>query len=330
MNGRTIDAEKDFQAAIGHAEGSQPLSLPPAYRSALASALIDLSEILALKSQYTEARNAADRAVELLRPLAGSIASSEFTTRDQWLLSMALTDRGTASQETGDRGIATHDFDEAERVAASIAQDDEIFNDAQDQIACIAIRRGELLKKDPAKLVESEKNFDQASGILASLIENHKLIPHYREEMAVTLCGRADVRLAMSRIPDAQSDCQAALGHLDRLIGEQTQKGAPENPQYLSLAGQVLALQSRIHFLQGRASESRKTHAQAVEKLSRAILLDPARQEDKAGSNRSRSARLSRKSDASASDDNNSPSRATREDRLLLGLGRHRSCGLHE
>ena len=86
------------------------------------------------------------------------------------------------------------------------------------------------MSTDLSKLAESEKNYEQASRILARLIKDHKLIPHYREEMAVTLCGRAAVRLAMTRIPDAQRDCEAALDHLAWLIGEQTRKGAPENP----------------------------------------------------------------------------------------------------
>ncbi len=97
----------------------------------------------------------------------------------------------------------------------------------------------------------------------------------------MTLCGRAAVRGAMNRIPDAQRDCEAALDHLTWLIGEQTRKGAPENPEYLSLLGQVLDRQSRIHFLGGRSPEGRSTRAQAVEKLSRAIQLDPARAADK-------------------------------------------------
>ena len=97
----------------------------------------------------------------------------------------------------------------------------------------------------------------------------------------MTLCGRAAVRFAMTRIPDAERDCEAALEHLTGLITERTRKGAPENPQYLSLLGQVLNLQSRIHFLRGRSPEGRRTHAEAVEKLSRAIELDPARAADK-------------------------------------------------
>ena len=97
----------------------------------------------------------------------------------------------------------------------------------------------------------------------------------------MTLCGRAAVRVAMARIPDAQRDCEAALDHLAWLIEEQTRKGAPENPQYLSLLGQVLDQQRRIHSLEGRTPEGQSTHSQAVEKLSRAIQLDPARAADK-------------------------------------------------
>ena len=84
---------------------------------------------------------------------------------------------------------------------------------------------GNSVITDLSKLPESEKNYEQAYQTLTRLITNHKLIPHYREEMAVTLCGRAGVRLAMARIPDAQRDCEAALDHLAWLIGEQTRDG---------------------------------------------------------------------------------------------------------
>ncbi len=45
---------------------------------------------------------------------------------------MALTDRGVASKEAGDRDRATQDFDEAAQVAGSVAEDDEIYDDSQD------------------------------------------------------------------------------------------------------------------------------------------------------------------------------------------------------
>jgi tetratricopeptide (TPR) repeat protein len=243
----------------------------------MASALTDLSEILVLKCQHAEARTAADQAVDLLSPATGS----GFRTRDRWLLALALTDRAVASREAGDRDLAARDFDEAARVAGSVAEDDEIYDDSQFQLACIANGRGELLSTDPKALPESEKAYEQAAQVLTRLIGKYKLAPHFREEMTVTLCGRAAVRGAMARIPDAQRDCEAALDHLTWLIAEQTHKGAPENPQYLSLLGQVLDQQSRIHFLQGRSPEGQSTHSQAVEKLSRAIQLDPARAADK-------------------------------------------------
>ena len=57
MNGRTIDAENDFQAAISHADKLRSAPLSPDYRRAMASALINLSEILVLKCQHAEAHD---------------------------------------------------------------------------------------------------------------------------------------------------------------------------------------------------------------------------------------------------------------------------------
>jgi eukaryotic-like serine/threonine-protein kinase len=282
MNGRTIDAENDFRAAIGHADKLPSAPSSPTYRRGMGAALINLSEVLVLKCEHTAAHAAADRAVELFGPLGAPDAGGDGTTNDRWLLSMALTDRGVASREAGDRVKAGQDFDEAARVAGSVPQDDEVYDDAQFQLSCAANERGELLSLDVSKLAESEKNYEQAAQILTRLIDNHKLTPHYRQRMAMTLCGRAAVRLAMNKIADAEHDCETAREHLAGLIGEQTQKGAPENPDYLSVLGQVLDLQSRIHFVRGRLPEGRSTHTQAIEKLSRAIELDPARTADKA------------------------------------------------
>jgi serine/threonine-protein kinase len=275
--GRTIDAENDLRAAIHHAAklGSAPFS--PDYRRAMGSALIDLSEVLVLKCRHAEAQSAADQAVDLLSPASGS----GFTTRDRWLLALALTDRAVASRETGDRDSAARDFDEAARNAGSVTEDNEIYDDCQFQLACIANGRGELLSTDQKALPASEKNFEQAAQVLTRLIGKYKLAPHFREELTVTLCGRAAVRIALARIPEAQHDCEAALDHLAWLIEEQSRKSAPENPQYLSLWGQVLDQQGRIHSLQGRSAEGRIAHSLAVEKLSRAIQLDPARAADK-------------------------------------------------
>jgi eukaryotic-like serine/threonine-protein kinase len=282
MNGRTIDAEMDYRAAIGHADKLRSVPISPDYRRAMASALINFSEVTVLMGQHSAAQTAADQAVDLLRPLASPAVPSDRTTRDRWLLSMALTDRGVASKEAGDRDQAAHDFDEAAQVAGSVPPSDEIYDDSQDQLACIANHRGELLSADRSKLPESEKAYEQADQILSVLTNKHKVMPLYREQMAATLCGRAAVRLASNRVADSRRDCEAAQGHVTWLIAEQARKGAPENPQYLSLLGQVLIQHSRIHFLQGRMPEGRSTRVEAVERLSRAIELDPARVADKA------------------------------------------------
>jgi serine/threonine protein kinase len=281
MNGRTLDAEKDLRAAIEHADQLMSTPLASSSGRVKASALINLCEILILKGQFTDARAAADGAVDLLRPLAAD-ARSDSASNDRWLLSMALMDRGVAAGEAGERDRATGDFEEASRVAGSVARDDEVYDDAQFQLACIANRRGELASKEASTRAESERCYDEASRILDRLIKDHGQIPHYREEMAATLCGRAAVRLATDRIGEAERDCAAALEHLSWLIGEQTRRGGPENPEYLSLLGRVFARQSQIHFRQGRLTDGRNAQVEAVDKLSQAIHLDSARAADRA------------------------------------------------
>jgi serine/threonine-protein kinase len=281
MNGRTIDAESDFHAAIGAADKMPSAPNSANYRRGMGPALTNLSELLVLKNQHSEAYAAANRAVELLKPLAAPDAGSDTTTRDRWLLALALTDRGVTLRETGQRDRAARDFDEAARILGAVAQDDEEYDDCQFQLAAIANERGELLSTDPRALGEAVQSYEHAAQILKRLIDNHKVIPHYREEMARALCGRAAVDIAMNRIPDAERDCKAALDHLDWLTGEQTRKGAPVNPEYLSLLGQVLDHESRIYFLLGQATEGQSHHARAIEKLGRAIELDPARAADK-------------------------------------------------
>jgi serine/threonine-protein kinase len=281
MNGRTVDAEKDFRTAIGHADKLLSLPNSASYQRTKASALINLSEILVLKGQHAEGRNAADQAVGLLKSLAGATTRTDLN-RDRWLLCLALADRGAASKEAGDHDAAHQDFDEAEEVAGQVPREDEVYDDAQFQLACVSNQRGELLGKDPSRLPESVKSYQRASQILERLIKDHTLIPHHREEMAVTFSGRAAIRLAMGLIPDAQRDCKAALDHLAGLIEEQARKGAPENPQYLSLLGRTLAIQGRIHLRQGRVAEGRKALAEAEEKLDRAIQVDPGRGMDRA------------------------------------------------
>ena len=277
MSGRTLEAEADFRAAIGQADKLGVLPLPSALRRAKASAQINLSEVLMLENRQAEAREAADGAVTLLRPLAAATPPSDLTTRDRWLLGLALTDRGAASRGMGRHDAALQDFDEAERVVSQVPREDETYDDAQFQLASLCNQRGDLLGKDLSRFPESEKNDEQAALILERLMEDHKLVPHYREEMAVTMSGRAAARLAMGRIAAAQRDCQAALDHLAALVEEEARKGAPENPRYLSLLGQARALESRIHRAQGRMDESRKALAEAVESLERVLQIDPAR-----------------------------------------------------
>src|SRR5262249_30600223 len=149
-------------------------------------------EVLMLETRYAEAREAADGAVILLRPLAESVPTSD---RDRWLLSLALTDRAAASGGAGRHDRAFQDFDEAEQVAGRVPREEEAYDDAQFQGASIANQRGDLLCKDLSRFPESERNYERAARILERLIKNHALIPHYREEMVATMSGRAAARL---------------------------------------------------------------------------------------------------------------------------------------
>ena len=138
----------------------------------------------------------------------------------------------------------------------------------------------------------------------------------------MTLCGRAAVRLAMDRIPDAQRDCEAALDHLAWLIAEQTRKGAPENPQYLSLLGQVLAQQSRIHFLQGRSPEGRKHPRRSGRKTEPGHRARPRTGggQGEARTNQSRPGSVGKVNRSGRDDDNSLPG-AIRADALVLYVG---------
>ena len=277
MNDRSSDAENDFHAASDQAGPLLKLPVPASdHRRAKASALINLSEILTLKNHHSEARKTANEAVDLLKPLVVSTADPKRMSRNRWLLAMALTDRGIACGEEGDDANAAGDFDEAAKVASQIPRGDEFYDDAQFQLASIANQRGEMLSKDLSKLAESETSFEQASLILSRLIDDHKPIAHYREEMTLTLVGRAVARLAMDRTLDSERDCQDALNLVSRLIEQRTRGGAPESAQYRSLLGRILAQQSQIRIRQGRPpADSRETLAQAAKNLTRAIQIDP-------------------------------------------------------
>jgi serine/threonine-protein kinase len=282
MNGRTADAERDFQAAISQADKIpvHPGS-PLVQRNAKAAALIDLAEILILKNEHANAYQSAEQAVDLLHPGAVPSGMSVHEARKRWLLSMALMDRAVASKEAGKQEHALQDLEDAALLARQVPQDDDWFDDMQLQLATILNHRGELLAQDQARLAEADESYNLASGILLRLIKNHAVMPQYREEMVTTLLGQASLRLAQGRIQEAQHDCETALQHLGWLQQDQVRRKAQENPQYLYLHGQMLSEMSQIEWLQGKKRESRKTLDQAVKKLSRALEIDPARLADK-------------------------------------------------
>lgn len=246
-------------------------------------ALIDLSEILVLKDRLEEAHKAADQAVELLRPLANPAKPSDPTSQDRWLLSMALTDRGVASLEAGRPAAAGPDLDLAEETADRIAEPGQESYDAQFQVAYICNRRGELLGLEPSRLAGAEQQYERAAQLLQELVATHKVIPHYREELAVTLAGRAAIRagLGPSSLAEAQRDCEAAQVHLESLIEGQKRKRIRINPHYLSLLSRTHSTASRIHLARGDAAKAQDGLVKAAEIMKQATDIDPARARDR-------------------------------------------------
>jgi tetratricopeptide (TPR) repeat protein len=282
MSSRTIDADHDFQKAIDRLD--QLRSARPAawdHSDTRASALINLSEVQLLQRRLKEAHTSADAAVSLLSSLIDATERSAARSRYCWLLAMALLDRGVASKSAGEDERAKLDLDLAKRAASQITAEDDFYNDAQFQTACIANQRGDLLTHDPSTVAASEKSYDESVQILGKLMKDHQQVPHFRQELAVAYCGRAAAREAMGRLPEALRDCQAAVEQIQGLMAEQERKGASENAQYESVLGQVLARQSRIMFLQARTPEGKQDLALSIEKLKRALEIDPARATDR-------------------------------------------------
>ena len=181
MNGRPTSAEEDLRTAVRHADNLVvPRGTPPDKERSKASAMINLSEVLMLKNQNQEAHQVAGQAFDLLRSIIDSPQSPDREPRDQWFLSMAITDRGVACKKAGNHDQAIQDLEEAARVARELSRHELYHDDAQFQLATIANQKGELLSHDRTRHDESDHCFEEASAILSTLITNHKLIPHYR------------------------------------------------------------------------------------------------------------------------------------------------------
>ena len=105
-----------------------------------------------------------------------------------------------------------------------ILQADPSYNDAQYQLACIRGRRADLHAKSPTKLGDADQCYSAGAALLETLARSFKLIPHYRQELAETLSGRAEVRLALGRLAEAQRDCDDSRGMIAALMDDASAK----------------------------------------------------------------------------------------------------------
>ena len=85
------------------------------------------------------------------------------------------------------------EFDAAEHYIARILQDDPMFSDASQQRSIVLIQRGDELES-PATCSES-KMLRRLRVAARDADQGSSCIPGYREGMAITLIGRAKVRL---------------------------------------------------------------------------------------------------------------------------------------
>jgi serine/threonine-protein kinase len=279
MYGKSEEAEIDFRAGLRLVEGL--VSEPMTYRRCKGSALINLSEILVLKSKLEDAQIAAAKAVDLLQPLAQSAQPTDRTPSDRWLFAMALTDRGVALKLTGARRAAARDFLDAERVCMQVLGEKPDYSDVAYQLACILNQRGDLLASDPRTRQEALNAFKRAAELLDKLIAGHKSIPYYREELVAGLIASAGLHASDNCAELARKDCESARAHVQRLIESQQNAGTPGNARHLSLLGRALELSSRIRNSEGQRTQALQELSAAVAALDRCIELDPSRKADK-------------------------------------------------
>jgi hypothetical protein len=283
MHGKTAESERDLLFAIGLSREVQFDDLPNAIRRARGSALINLSEIRFLKNQVPESIDASNEAIRVLEPLAAPDNKSHNKWYHLWLLSLALSNRALAHSDTADDRGPSADLDRAERLCAQSLAKKPDNNEARFQLACIESTRAELCSTKPAKLSDSETYYDRAVAQLDRLVSDHKLIAVYREQLAKTLAGRANVRLTsgLQRLSEAEQDSERSRRLLEQLLEDGKKSDVPDNPLHLSLLGQALEVTGRIHLARGNKAQGLARLAEANDKLKRALDKDPARVRDK-------------------------------------------------
>jgi tetratricopeptide (TPR) repeat protein len=301
MNGPLDSAIQDFERALVQARGLPFLAATDMYHRARAKPLINLSEVLALQNNVESAYDCASEAVTLLRPLAVTRRRLEATNdaksrasdddgaqetrlQDQWLLAMALTDRGAVAIAKGLLERAQPDLEEAEAICNRILETNPDHADAQLQLAWIYNRLGELFLVEPAASEKAEKHFGQAEKRLRQRVSNNKLIPLYRLELAATLTRRADSRCSLgpTRLKDADADCSEAISLIEALNNERLMKKLRDNPDYFSALGRAHRISSRIADANGNPAGALEALKNAERNMKQAVEIDGSRARDRA------------------------------------------------
>ncbi len=201
LYGKTRKAAEDLRAAVVYAGSLADDESASTHLGIKATALISLSEILALRGQAGESHAAANEAVALLESRRNRDQPASVADRNQWLLAMALTDRGSAARHIRGREAALADHRRALAELGKIQSNSDYFTSAQLQKATSLNELAELLDEGRNDHALAQQAFDQAIEIMEPLAKGSTNYPYYREALAISLAGRGKAHAAALRCP---------------------------------------------------------------------------------------------------------------------------------
>jgi serine/threonine protein kinase len=272
MNGKTSEAEAGYRLALHEATGLDTRADRSAYFRLKADALLPMAGLLSLRGKNKEAYALDDEAVHLLEDAARLSKASSVLDRVQWMLAIALTDRGELARTVVSGSAAVGDLEKAVAAAAEIAAESDYHSVALHQRTTAQNLLGEVLAEDLKKYSDAESTFERSITLIEPLANQSDKYPFYREALAIAYAGRAKLRCTTSRWPEALVDSQRATTMLRRLV-----ESTPDNPEFLTQMARVDEISAAIAIHQQRKDDARTLLNDAVNHLERALRIDGSR-----------------------------------------------------
>jgi serine/threonine-protein kinase len=269
MRGRPRLAETNYRQAIALAG---PLRQDPLALRAEATARMDLALALDELGRYSEAREAAEQAIALLRPMADR---PQPVSPSPLLLVHALDNLGRACCDGGDSAAGQRAYAEAVRRARALVARYPV-HEHEFALAEVIFGEGKLLAVVPRRRQDAIRHFNDADSLLKRLVQDHARVPGFRLQLAITYLARGEV-LAATALDAAEQDCLRALKLLDALVKED-----PASAEFRGHLGRCLAALSRVAARKGQPVEARSFLERAIEALEKAHQLNPDSAGDRA------------------------------------------------